>query len=61
MRIDHSSTTPVQRDKVPGQRSADGRNVNDSWALVVQEIRSGEVDKVNDQYKLSDPKVAARP
>lgn len=47
MLVDSNSANPVKRDEVPGQRSANSSNVNETGGSAVAEVCQGQIGKVD--------------
>ena len=60
-RMERDSTNPVQRGKVPRQRSRDSCNVDSAWGRRVAEIQEAQVEEVDDEQQFGDPEVVAHP
>ena len=56
-----AGTNPVQRDKVPGQRTCYGAHVDGTRRGAVAEVGEGEVEEVDDDEQLGEPEVGADP
>jgi len=57
--IEHNSTIPVQSHEGPGKRARDSGDVDESRMLVVTEIKSGQVEEIDDQDNLSPGEVSS--
>ena len=55
------SAAPVQCDEVPCQRAGYGADMDEAWGRAVAEICTGEVEEVDDEEELCEPKVRAHP
>jgi hypothetical protein len=59
--IDSGSTDSKQKNVVQSQRTRHDRNVDESRCSRVSEIKRREIEKVDDQKHLGEPKVRATP
>lgn len=59
--MQRNGTDPVQRDKVPRQRSADNADVDQAGGSRVAEVSSAQIEKVDHEQQLGNPEVAAHP
>lgn len=57
--IHSNGSIPVQGDKVPGQGSSDGGDVDRTRVCIVAEVERGQVEEINDGDHLGPDKVAA--
>ena len=57
MCVHHNRAAPVQSHKIPCQRSAYNRYVDEAWGNAVAEIGRAEVEKIDDEKQLREPEV----
>lgn len=61
MRVHRLRANPVQCDKVPGQRSGHGSDVDRAGRSAVPEVGERQVEEVDDDEQLGEPEVRADP
>jgi hypothetical protein len=61
MCVYHRSATPVQGYKVPCQRTAHDGNMDEFGRRTVLEVRSRQVEEIDDEQQFRKPEVAADP
>lgn len=60
IRMDCNRTNPVERDKVPSQRSTNGTDMDSPRRSAVAEIRHTEITKVEHEQEQRQPVVRVR-
>lgn len=60
-RVECHSADPVERDEIPRQRARHSTDVDGARGGAVAEVGEAQVEEVDDEQQLGDPKVAAHP
>lgn len=60
-RVKGDRANPIQRDEIPRQRPSNRANMNRPRRRAVAEVREAQIEEIDDQKQLGEPKVASHP